>query len=121
MGVRRVNPVLQEASASLPSAQLLGVVAAVVSTTLAGLVFCFLRLRSRSLIAPILLHLATNDLGYLSPGGCCAGPRLQRRVIEAGWFSLGRGAAAGLVTIRRRGPHRPQAAAPPLSKVARVQ
>ncbi|MEZ5143273.1 MAG: CPBP family intramembrane glutamic endopeptidase [Acidimicrobiales bacterium] len=64
--VYRVNPALQGASASVPAAQLLGVLGAVVSTTLAGLVFCFLRLRSRNLLAPILLHLATNDLGYLA-------------------------------------------------------
>lgn len=34
----------------------------VVATTLAGFVFCWLRLRSRSLVAPTLAHLATNTV-----------------------------------------------------------
>jgi membrane protease YdiL (CAAX protease family) len=31
-------------------------------TFVAGLVFCWLRLRSRSLIAPVMAHFATNGL-----------------------------------------------------------
>jgi membrane protease YdiL (CAAX protease family) len=42
--------------------QVLVVVGAVTITFLAGLVFCWLRLRSRSLIAPIVAHMATNGL-----------------------------------------------------------
>lgn len=64
--IYRVNPVLRDASTGVSAAPLLGVLAAVVSTTAAGLVLCFLRLRSRSLVAPILVHLATNDLGYVA-------------------------------------------------------
>ncbi len=41
-----------------------GVVAAVVATAVAGLVLCWLRLRSRSLLAPALVHATANGLGY---------------------------------------------------------
>ena len=41
----------------------LGLVAgAVVTTTIAGLIFCWLRVRSRSLVAPMVAHLATNGI-----------------------------------------------------------
>jgi membrane protease YdiL (CAAX protease family) len=43
---------------------LYGVVAAVVATAVAGLVLCWLRLRSRSLLAPALVHATVNGLGY---------------------------------------------------------
>jgi uncharacterized protein len=36
----------------------------VAGTALAGLVFCWLRLRSGSLLAPALAHWASNGLGY---------------------------------------------------------
>jgi membrane protease YdiL (CAAX protease family) len=42
--------------------QVLVVLGSVAVTFLAGLVFCWLRLRSRSLIAPVLAHVATNGL-----------------------------------------------------------
>jgi uncharacterized protein len=38
------------------------VLGSIAVTFLAGLVFCWLRLRSRSLIAPVLAHVATNGL-----------------------------------------------------------
>jgi uncharacterized protein len=41
-----------------------GVVAAVAGTAVAGLVLCWLRLRSRSLLAPALVHATVNGLGY---------------------------------------------------------
>ena len=44
----------------------LAVGAAVLGTALAGLVFCWLRIQSRSLLAPMGLHLATNSVGYLA-------------------------------------------------------
>jgi len=44
----------------------LAIAAAVVGTGLSGLLFCWLRLRSGSLLAPIGLHLATNSVGYLT-------------------------------------------------------
>lgn len=45
--------------------QVLVVVGAVVVTFTAGLAFCWLRLRSESLLAPVLAHLATNGLGLV--------------------------------------------------------
>jgi membrane protease YdiL (CAAX protease family) len=42
--------------------QVLLVLGAVLVTACAGLVFCWLRLRSGSLVAPILAHAATNGL-----------------------------------------------------------
>jgi uncharacterized protein len=42
------------------------IVGAVVVTFVAGLLFCFLRVRSGSLVAPILAHIATNSLGLLA-------------------------------------------------------
>jgi CAAX protease family protein len=42
--------------------QVLLVVGSIVVTFVAGLVFCWLRLRSRSLIAPVMAHVATNGL-----------------------------------------------------------
>jgi membrane protease YdiL (CAAX protease family) len=44
----------------------LAVASAVVATGLSGLVFCWLRLRSGSLLAPMGLHVATNSVGYLT-------------------------------------------------------
>lgn len=43
----------------------LTVAAAVVSTAAVGVVFSWLRRRSGSLVAPMLLHLSTNTTGYL--------------------------------------------------------
>ena len=42
------------------------VVGTVVFTTLAGIVFAVLRQQSGSLVAPFLLHWATNGLGILA-------------------------------------------------------
>jgi membrane protease YdiL (CAAX protease family) len=41
------------------------VLGAVLTTFVAGLVFCWLRLRSRSLLAPVLAHLATNAVAFV--------------------------------------------------------
>jgi membrane protease YdiL (CAAX protease family) len=56
------NPAVSGASAS-PGGRFLVVLGAVAATFVAGLVFAWLRLRSRSLLAPVLAHLATNGLG----------------------------------------------------------
>ena len=48
-----------------PGGQVLVVVGAVVVTFVAGLAFCWLRLRSRSLVAPFLAHCATNGLALV--------------------------------------------------------
>lgn len=55
---------LTEGLAGDPAGRALGVAAAVTGTALAGVVFCWLRLRSRSLLAPALVHWAVNGLGY---------------------------------------------------------
>jgi membrane protease YdiL (CAAX protease family) len=49
-------------AAASAGGQALLVLGAVAVTFLAGLAFCWLRLRSRSLIAPVLAHAATNGL-----------------------------------------------------------
>jgi len=48
------------------NAQVLGVVGAVLTTTVAGLAFCWLRWRSGSLLAPIGLHWAVNGVAVLA-------------------------------------------------------
>ena len=44
--------------------QVAGVVAAVLSTFLAGYVFCWVRLGGRHVIASMMLHLATNTFSF---------------------------------------------------------
>jgi membrane protease YdiL (CAAX protease family) len=54
----------------------------VVFTALAGVVFAELRRRSGSLVAPLLLHWATNGLAWSRPAGCGRSARrcrLRRR------------------------------------------
>ena len=41
------------------------VVGAVLVTAVGGVVFCALRLGGRHLLAPAMLHVAFNDVGYL--------------------------------------------------------
>jgi uncharacterized protein len=57
------NPVGDHVGTSLQLAVALA--AAVAATWLAGYGFCWLRLRGRSLLAPILAHTAVNSLAYL--------------------------------------------------------
>ena len=56
---------------------------AVVVTFVAGLVFGWLRLRSRSLVAPVLAHVATNGLALVA-AWVVAHQRLPWRARE-GW------------------------------------
>jgi len=56
------NPAVSGASGS-PGGRFLVVLGAVAVTFAGGLVFAWLRLRSRSLLAPVLAHVATNGLG----------------------------------------------------------
>lgn len=56
------NPAVSAASGSA-AGRLLVVLGAVAVTFVAGLVFAWLRLRSRSLLAPVLAHVAANGLG----------------------------------------------------------
>jgi len=55
------NHVFRGAAASV-AGQVLLVLGSIAVTFVAGLVFCWLRLRSRSLIAPVMAHAATNGL-----------------------------------------------------------
>jgi len=59
------NRALGGASAQ-PVGQMALVAGAVVVTFVAGLVFAWLRLRSRSLVAPVLAHVATNGLALVA-------------------------------------------------------
>jgi membrane protease YdiL (CAAX protease family) len=78
-GVWHVRPTRSALAANdlvdgpLPTA--LAVTAGCLATAVAGLVFAWLRLRSGSLLAPVLLHLATNDLGLVAAVAASAGER----------------------------------------------
>jgi membrane protease YdiL (CAAX protease family) len=54
-----------EQLASTPAGLVLVVIGNVLSTAFAGAVFAYLRLRSGSLLAPALAHLATNDISFV--------------------------------------------------------
>jgi uncharacterized protein len=66
-GLFHIGPALATIRLNEPglawTGQALGVAAAGVITAVAGVVFCWLRLRSGSLLAPILAHWATNGFG----------------------------------------------------------
>jgi CAAX protease family protein len=55
------NHVFRGEAASV-AGQVLLVLGSIAVTFVAGLIFCWLRLRSRSLIAPVMAHVATNGL-----------------------------------------------------------
>ena len=61
LGTMRDNHATAGLSASI-GGQVLGVLGAIAVTFVAGLLFCWLRLRSKSLIAPVMAHAATNGL-----------------------------------------------------------
>ena len=61
LGTMSDNHEFKSVAASI-AGQILLVLGAIAVTTVAGLVFCWLRLRSKSLIAPIMAHAATNGL-----------------------------------------------------------
>jgi uncharacterized protein len=63
-GVSGFNPVVATATQGTLR-QVLVILLAAAATALAGVVFCWLRLRARSLAAPAMLHLAGNSLAYL--------------------------------------------------------
>jgi uncharacterized protein len=60
LGINKVNPTLRDAGVARPVA----VLGAVVLTAIAGCFMCWVRLRARSLLAPVVLHTATNSLGF---------------------------------------------------------
>ncbi len=73
-GLWHIQPTLQTMSdnralggaTAQPAGRVALVAGAVVVTSLAGLVFAWLRLRSRSLVAPVLAHVATNGLALVA-------------------------------------------------------
>jgi uncharacterized protein len=62
-GLTGYNPVVADAVHG-PAGRLVVTAAAVAATAPAGLVFCWLRLRAGSLLAPVMLHAATNSVAY---------------------------------------------------------
>ncbi|MDQ3642937.1 MAG: CPBP family intramembrane metalloprotease [Actinomycetota bacterium] len=66
-GLWHIVPTLSTATANgIEGPARVGLVAgSVLATAVGGLVFCALRVRGRHILAPALLHLAFNDLGYL--------------------------------------------------------
>lgn len=64
VGIERTNPLLERLLGE-GTGRVVAVLGAVVGTAAAGYVFCFLRLRSDSIVAPMLLHVATNSLGFV--------------------------------------------------------
>lgn len=62
LGTMSANAALDDVSG--PAGRALVVLAAVALTFVAGLVFSWLRLRSRSLLAPMIAHLSTNGVAF---------------------------------------------------------
>ncbi|MGY1985723.1 lysostaphin resistance A-like protein [Blastococcus sp. SYSU DS0669] len=69
-GIWHIRPTLSAAAANTVAGGSAGLFTAVflgcAFTAAAGILFAWLRLRSGSLLAPVLLHLATNSLGALA-------------------------------------------------------
>jgi CAAX protease family protein len=63
LGIVDVNPVASE-TFSGSGGTALAVVGAVLATTLAGVVLCWLRDRSGSLLASVVVHTTANSLGH---------------------------------------------------------
>ena len=66
LGLTAGNSGLSGALGSGVFAQMIGIVGAVIATAFAGLVFCWLRLRSDSVLAPIMVHWSLNASGALA-------------------------------------------------------
>jgi membrane protease YdiL (CAAX protease family) len=86
-GVWHIRPTLQALRANGLSGTrgraVAGVAAAVAATTAGGVVFCWLRERSGSLTAPILLHVATNSGGLIAAVAVAgADPAVRRGLPE---------------------------------------
>ena len=64
-GLWHIVPTVEALQANRLAPSALGVTAAVIATAGAGAVFCWLRLRSGSLIAPALAHVGTNSVALL--------------------------------------------------------
>lgn len=63
--LNRVNPVAGDVFGTGRVAVVAAVVFAVVGTFLAGLWWCWIRYRARSVLATMIAHVSTNSLGYL--------------------------------------------------------
>jgi membrane protease YdiL (CAAX protease family) len=63
--LNRVNPVAGNVFGSGAGAVAAAVVFAVFGTFLAGLWWCWIRYRARSIAATMIAHVATNSVGYL--------------------------------------------------------
>jgi uncharacterized protein len=63
--LNRVNPVAGDVFGTGNAAVAAAVVFAVVGTFVAGLWWCWIRYRSRSILATMIAHVSTNSLGYL--------------------------------------------------------
>lgn len=62
--ISTANPVFREALPGAPG-QVTAIVLGVIATAVAGLLLSWLRDRSGSLLAPLMVHTATNGFGYL--------------------------------------------------------
>ena len=103
-GLWHIRPTLQalraNGLASTRGRAVAGVAAAVATTTAGGVVFSWLRERSGSLTAPILVHVATNSGGLIAalavaPADPAVGQRLPESLRPAGTSSRGDDRFAG--------------------------
>src|SRR6516165_5259445 len=103
-GLWHIRPTLQalraNGLASTRGRAVAGVAVAVATTTTGGVVFSWLRERSGSLTAPILLHVATNSGGLIAalavaPADPAVGQRLPESLRPAGTSSRGDDRFAG--------------------------
>ncbi len=64
LNLNKVNPIARDVFGGGAGGKAVAVIFAIVGTMLAGLWFCFVRYRSRSILASMLGHVATNSIGY---------------------------------------------------------
>lgn len=64
-GINRVNPTATQIFGTGLAGEAVAVVLAVIGTTIAGLWWCWIRYRARSVLSTMIAHVATNSLGYL--------------------------------------------------------
>lgn len=62
-GAAQANRVVSEVAGN-GAGRAVAVAAAVLSTAVAGVVFCWVRLRADSVVAPMLVHVATNSIAF---------------------------------------------------------